>query len=225
MNGLSVVQAQLVEIAKALSTESRVLLLDEQTSALTRAKADRLYDVVAPLRNQGRSILLVSHKLEEVFAHCDTVTVLRDGSSVLEAVPLAHYGTDEVVNLMAGRSRTAVQSAPRPTPAEVPAALEPDGVATAGGHQEVSRAVSRGEIVGPYGLVGAGRTELARAIRGLDLTTGQIRENGARARIDDVRSVLWERIKRAVGYVPRRKGRELDADCSVRLSIRSAGPG
>ncbi|GGT26167.1 ABC transporter permease [Streptomyces tanashiensis] len=257
VKGLSVAQTQLVEIAKALSTESRVLLLDEPTSALTMAEADRLYDVVGRLRDQGRSILLVSHKLEEIFAHCDTVTVLRDGSSVLEAAPLSSYSTDEVVDLMVGRSHTAVQFAPRPTPTEGPAALELDGVATAGGHQDVSLAVRRGEIVGLYGLVGAGRTELARAILGLDrLTDGQIRVNGEPARIGDVRSALntyrigyvpenrkeeglfldqsltmniavtvWERIKRAVGYVPRRKERDLAADYTTRLGIRSAGTG
>lgn len=257
VKGLSVAQTQLVEIAKALSTESRVLLLDEPTSALTLAEADRLYAVVERLRDQGRSILLVSHKLEEVFAHCDTVTVLRDGASVLEAAPLSSYSTAEVVDLMVGRSHTAVQFAARPIREAGPAALELDGVGTATGHRDVSLTVRPGEIVGLYGLVGAGRTELARAILGLDrLTTGQIRVNGEPARIADVRGALntyrigyvpenrkeeglfldqtltmniavtvWERIKSAVGYVPRRKEREIAADYTERLGIRSSGTG
>jgi ribose transport system ATP-binding protein len=257
VKGLSVAQTQLVEIAKALSTESRVLLLDEPTSALTLAEADRLYRVLGRLRDQGRAILLVSHKLEEVFVHCDTVTVLRDGTSVLEAAPLADYSTDQVVDLMVGRSHTSVQFAPRAITADGPAALELDGVDTAAGHKDVSLDVRRGEIVGLYGLVGAGRTELARAVLGLDrVTAGQIRVNGRPARIRDVRSALnayrigyvpedrkgeglfldqtltmniavtvWDRIKRAAGYVPRRKERALAADYTERLGIRASGPG
>jgi ABC-type sugar transport system, ATPase component len=120
-----------VEIAKALSTESQVLLLDEPTSALTLAEADRLFEIVGRLRDQGKAILLVSHKLEEVFAICDTVTVLRDGVSVLEAAPLSEHSTDDVISLMVGRSHAAQRFAPRPALPDGPPALELDQVTTA----------------------------------------------------------------------------------------------
>ena len=110
---LSVAQAQLVEIAKALSLDSKVLLLDEPTASLTRDEADRLYAIVRKLRDTGHAVVLVSHKLEEVFAVADTVTVLRDGQSVAQAQPLRDYTHDEVVDLMVGRAYTSVHLAER----------------------------------------------------------------------------------------------------------------
>ncbi|MGW1552787.1 sugar ABC transporter ATP-binding protein [Streptomyces sp. NPDC002346] len=254
---LSVAQMQLVEIAKALSGDNRVLLLDEPTSALTLAEADRLLEVVRRLRDQGTSILLVSHKLEEVFAVADTVTVLRDGASVLEAAPLAAHSRDEVVGLMVGRSHQQVTFPPRTRDEEGPAALELDSVSTASGHRDVSLDVGRGEIVGLYGLVGAGRTELAKAVLGLDrITDGRILVAGQEARIGNVGQALnthrigyvpenrkeeglfldqpltmniaatvWPRIRRALGYVARRRERSLAEEYTERLGIRTSGTG
>jgi ribose transport system ATP-binding protein len=203
---LSVAQMQLVEIAKALSGDNRVLLLDEPTSALTLAEADRLLEVVRRLRDQGTSILLVSHKLEEVFAVADTVTVLRDGASVLEAAPLAAHSRDEVVGLMVGRSHQQVTFPPRTRDEEGPAALELDSVSTASGHRGVSLDVGRGEIVGLYGLVGAGRTELAKAVLGLDrITDGRILVAGQEARIGNVGQAL---NTHRIGYVPENRKEE-----------------
>ena len=105
---LSVAQAQLVEIAKALSLDSRVLLLDEPTASLTGDEADRLYGIVKKLRDSGHAVVLVSHKLEEVFAVADVVTVLRDGRSVAEGQPLAGYTQGDVVDLMVGRAFESV---------------------------------------------------------------------------------------------------------------------
>ena len=105
---LSVAQAQLVEIAKALSLDNRVLLLDEPTASLTGDEADRLYAIVRKLTATGHAVVLVSHKLEEVFAVADTVTVLRDGRSVAEAQPLAGYTRGQVVDLMVGRAYESV---------------------------------------------------------------------------------------------------------------------
>ncbi|MDT4984935.1 MAG: ribose transport system ATP-binding protein, partial [Pseudonocardiales bacterium] len=104
VGALSVAQMQLVEIAKALAVDSTVLLLDEPTASLTGDEAERLYTVVRSLRDQGHSVVLVSHRLEEVFAVADTVTVLRDGRSVAEAEPLAAHTRDDVVTLMVGRA-------------------------------------------------------------------------------------------------------------------------
>jgi ribose transport system ATP-binding protein len=105
---LSVAQAQLVEIAKALSIESRVLLLDEPTASITPNEAERLFRVVGKLKDADCAVLFVSHKLEEVFQICDTVTVLRDGASVLESGALSDLTRDEVVDLMVGRVHEAL---------------------------------------------------------------------------------------------------------------------
>jgi ribose transport system ATP-binding protein len=196
---LSVAQTQLVEIAKALYLDTKVLLLDEPTASITGDEADKLFEVVRRLVTDGRGVLFVSHKLEEVFALCDTVTVLRDGASVLEAAPLADHDRDQVVNLMVGRAQATLELPPRTVEAVTTPALELDGVATASGHRDVSLAVRPGEILGLYGLVGAGRTELARALLGLDrITAGTVRVRGMPARIRSVREAL---TKYRIGYV------------------------
>ncbi|HCU48608.1 MAG TPA: ABC transporter permease, partial [Micromonosporaceae bacterium] len=165
---LSVAQAQLVEIAKALSVDNRVLLLDEPTASLTADEADRLYAIVRKLTATGHAVVLVSHKLEEVFAVADTVTVLRDGHSVAEAQPLQDYTRDQIVDLMVGRAHASVALTTRTVDRSGVPALQLRGVGTRHGHHDVSFTIAPGEILGLYGLVGAGRTELARALLGLD---------------------------------------------------------
>ncbi|MFD0250704.1 sugar ABC transporter ATP-binding protein [Streptomyces sp. NPDC127113] len=188
---LSVAQQQLVEIAKALYTESEVLLLDEPTASLSPQEAERLFDVVRRLTARGTCVVFVSHKLEEVFAVCDTVTVLRDGRSVLESAPLSEYAQDDVVTLMVGRAHSVADMAPRTVDASAPPALSLCGLSTAGGHRDISLDVAPGEIVGLYGLVGAGRSELVKAVLGLDrVTGGEIRVYGRTARIGSPREAL-----------------------------------
>jgi len=103
VKNLSVAQMQLVEIAKALVTNAKIILLDEPTASITGSETSKLFDVIKRLKSQGTAILFVSHKLEEVYEICDTVTVLRDGVSVLESMPLADYKQGEIVDLMVGR--------------------------------------------------------------------------------------------------------------------------
>ncbi|MFI5710047.1 sugar ABC transporter ATP-binding protein [Kribbella sp. NPDC051620] len=202
---LSVAQAQLVEIAKALSVESRVLLLDEPTASITPNEAERLFRVVEKLKNDGRSVLFVSHKLEEVFQICDTVTVLRDGSSVLESGALSDLTRDQVVDLMVGRVHEALTLPPR-TVADASPLLELSGVGTATGHVKVDLTVRPGEIVGLYGLVGAGRSELAKALLGLDrITAGEVRVRGEVVRIRNVRDALKNH---KIGYVTENRKEE-----------------
>lgn len=103
VKNLSVAQMQLVEIAKALVTNAKIILLDEPTASITGSETKKLFDVVRKLKEQGTAVLFVSHKLEEVYEICDTVTVLRDGVSVLESKSLSDYKQGEIVDLMVGR--------------------------------------------------------------------------------------------------------------------------
>ena len=186
---LNVATMQMVEIARALSLQSRVLLLDEPTASLTRHETDVLLNVLRRLRDQGVAIAFVSHKLEEVQALCDTVTVLRDGQNACDALPLADLRREDLVRLMIGRAEQILELGPTATPGA--AALELRGVATQAGHRGIDLALHDGEVLGLYGLVGAGRSELARAVIGLDrITAGEVRVRGKTARIASVREAL-----------------------------------
>ena len=206
VGSLSVAQMQLVEIAKALAVDSTVLLLDEPTASLTADEAERLFAVVRRLRDQGHSVVLVSHKLEEVFAVADTVTVLRDGRSVAEGRPLAEYSRAQVVGLMVGRAHADLTLQARHVEQGSTPALELREVSTESGHRDVSLRVRRGEILGLYGLVGAGRSELIRAVLGLErITSGEVRVHGAPARIRDVGDALH---RHRIGYVTENRKEE-----------------
>ncbi|GAA2512344.1 sugar ABC transporter ATP-binding protein [Winogradskya humida] len=215
---LSVAQAQLVEIAKALSLDTKVLLLDEPTASLTGDEADRLYTVVRRLRDAGHAVALVSHKLEEVFAVADTVTVLRDGRSVAQDAPLTGYTQAQVVDLMVGRAFASIALPDRTVDGEVTPALQLSDVSTALGHRGISLTVRPGEILGLYGLVGAGRSELAKAVLGLErITSGTVRIHGRPARIRTVGEALH---RYRIGYVTEdRKGEGLFLDQPVSRNI------
>jgi ribose transport system ATP-binding protein len=155
--------------------------------------------VVRRLRDAGRTVVLVSHKLEEVFAVADTVTVLRDGRSVAEARPLAEFTQGQIVDLMVGRAYASVALAERSVDPQTPPALRLTGVSTALGHRDVSLAVRPGEILGLYGLIGAGRSELAKALLGLErITAGTVEVHGKPARIRSVGEALR---RYRLGYV------------------------
>lgn len=195
---LSVAKMQLVEIAKALSLRSRVLLLDEPTASLTPHETVALFELLQKLRDEGVSMLFVSHKLEEVQEICDSVTVLRDGRNACQSQSMAGLGRQDLVRLMIGRTEQVPDWAARDH-SGAPPALELEGVATAVGHRGVDLTVRRGEIVGLYGLVGAGRTELAKSIIGLfPVTAGTIRVNGQPASIRTVADAIQTY---RIGYV------------------------
>lgn len=220
VGSLSVAQTQLVEIAKALAVDSTVLLLDEPTASLTGDEAERLFTVVRRLRDQGHSVVLVSHKLEEVFAIADTVTVLRDGRSVAEARPLGGYTREEVVNLMVGRAHADLALQSRRVDTDAVPALELRDVSTAMGHRDVSLRVRPGEILGLYGLVGAGRSELVRAVLGLEtITSGAVLVHGEPARIRNVGDALR---RYHIGYVTENRKEEgvfLDQPISRNVAV------
>jgi ribose transport system ATP-binding protein len=195
--GLSVATMQMIEIARALSLQSRVLLLDEPTASLTPHETQALFAILRQLRDQGVAIAFVSHKLEEVQALCDTVTVLRDGRNACEGLPLAGMSRADLVRLMIGRDEQAAHA--RGTGAHGPAALELRRVATSVGHRDIDLMLHAGEVLGLYGLVGAGRTELARAVIGLDrITAGELCVHGRAVHIGSVGQALH---RFGIGYV------------------------
>ena len=204
---LSVAKMQMVEIAKALSLRSKVLLLDEPTASLTPHETVALFGLLRKLRQDGVSMLFVSHKLEEVEEICDTVTVLRDGRNACESRPMSGMGRQDLVRLMIGRAeQIPAWSARSHEGAAV--ALDLRGVSTPLGHRDIDLTVRRGEIVGLYGLVGAGRTELAKSIVGLfPATAGTVSVGGKPVTIGSVAEAIH---RHRIGYISEdRKGEGL----------------
>jgi len=195
---LSVAQMQLVEIGKALSLQSRVLLLDEPTASLTPNESKVLFRILRRLRDDGVAIGFVSHKLEEVFDICDRVTVLRDGVNACDSADLTTLSRADVVQMMIGRAERITKRAPRAQP-DVPPYLELTDYASGAGHRDISLSVRPGEIVGLFGLVGAGRSELARAILGLSKQLGgEVKVAGKPVHITSVAEALHHH---GIGYV------------------------
>lgn len=195
---LSVAQMQLVEIGKALSLQSRVLLLDEPTASLTQNETRVLFTVLRRLAQDGVAIAFVSHKLEEVFEICDTVTVLRDGRNACDSQPLKGLDRADVVKMMIGRAERIAKRAPRAKPDSEPY-FELQHFSSAAGHRDISLSVRPGEIVGLYGLVGAGRSELAKAILGMARQAGgHVRVAG---RVVSIRSAADALHIHGIGYV------------------------
>jgi rhamnose transport system ATP-binding protein len=163
--GLSIADQQIVEIAKALSADARVIVMDEPTAALTQTEVDRLFGVVETLRARGAAVLFISHRLDEVFALCQRVTVMRDGRHVVTA-SVEETTTQKLIHAMVGRDLDALF--PKQI-AEVGATvLKVDRLTREGVFTDVSFEVKAGEIVALAGLVGAGRSEVARAVFGID---------------------------------------------------------
>jgi ribose transport system ATP-binding protein len=173
---LGVAQQQLVEIAKALSQDARILVMDEPTAALSDREAERLFAMMRWLKQRGVGIVYISHRMAEVLALGDRITVLRDGRHVRTLLP--HEATvQELVRLMVGRPLTATYPRRFRTPGAV--ILEVRNLGSARGIEGIDLTVREGEIVGLCGLVGSGRTEVARAIFGADrVTAGQVRVFG-----------------------------------------------
>lgn len=163
--GLSIADQQIVEIAKALSLEARVIIMDEPTAALSAYEVDRLFRVIEGLRASGAAVLFISHRLEEVFVICQRVTVMRDGRRVLSR-PLPGLSSDDLVRAMVGRD--VVQRRERDHAQRGEVVLKVDRLTREGVFIDISFEVASGEIVALAGLVGAGRSEVARAIFGID---------------------------------------------------------
>jgi len=216
---LSVAERELVEIARAVSLDARLVIMDEPTASLGDAEVARLMAVISSLRSSGVSVLYVSHKLEEVLEISDRCTVLRDGRNV-DTVATSSSTQASLVELMVGHResltarRRAIADNPR---------LELRGISTSEGLKQADLTVHAGEVVGVYGLMGSGRTELIRAIYGVDrLLTGEMRFDGQPWRP----SSATESVRAGIGLVPEDRIREaLIGDASVAGNLTLAAPG
>jgi ABC-type sugar transport system ATPase subunit len=176
VQSLSVAQRQIIAIARAASTTARIVIFDEPTSALTDRETDLLFELIKRLKAKGLGIIYISHRLEEIFRLCDRVTVFRDGRLV-GSNPVADTNLRELIAMMVGRD---ISDLFRKEAAEIgDVVVEVKGLGARGLFSDISFSARRGEIVGIAGLVGAGRTELARAIFGdLPYDSGEIRIDG-----------------------------------------------
>jgi ribose transport system ATP-binding protein len=196
LHKLGVAQQQMVEIAKALSQDARILVMDEPTAALSDRETELLFAMIERLKKKGVAIIYISHRLSEVFALGDRITVLRDGRKIGSLLP-AETTPDQLVTQMVGRPVDATYTRPsRPTPGEV--VLEVKNLSGPSGFSDVNLTVRAGEIVGLCGLVGSGRTEVARAIFGADhVSTGEIRLNGKQ-----IRASAEDSVRRGMALIP-----------------------
>ncbi|MGH9837517.1 MAG: sugar ABC transporter ATP-binding protein [Blastocatellia bacterium] len=216
---LSMPEQQLVEIARALGADAKTLIMDEPTASLSEEDAQNLFRVIRELRARGAGIVYISHRLEELPLIADRVTVLRDGETI-ETRAMADVNRQELIRLMVGRELSAVFPKREVGAGEVVLELRDFGCRAAG-VRGVNLTLRAGEIVGLAGLVGAGRTELARAVFGLTpADEGEMMLNGERVRINSPA----EAIRRGIAYVPedrRRHGVVLDLPISQNVSLAS----
>ncbi len=193
---LSIAQQQLVEIAKSLSESARILVMDEPTASLSERETQKLFDIIRALRQQGIAIIYISHRMSEVYELADRVTILRDGQYVgtLEGEAI---NADELIRRMVGRSLNDLYVHDVINPGEI--ILEAKNLTDGHGIGPASLTLRRGEIVGLSGLIGAGRTELARLLFGADRASGgEIRVDGRQVKIKRP----LDAIRAGIGLVP-----------------------
>lgn len=182
VKNLSVAEKQLVEIAKALSVNARIIAMDEPTSSLTKNEIDKLFDIIRNLKENGITIIYISHKLDEIFAICDSVTVLRDGH-IIDTKLVQETNHTEIISKMVGRP-VEMTYPKRSSAAQAEVVLEARNISCAGFVKDISFSLYKGEILGIAGLVGSGRTELVEAIFGARrLQAGEVLLHGRRVRI------------------------------------------
>jgi rhamnose transport system ATP-binding protein len=216
---LTMPQQQLVEIARALGAEARVLILDEPTASLSEEDTQNLFGVIRALRERGVGMVYISHRLEELPVIADRVTVLRDGRTI-DTRPMSEVNRQQLIQMMVGRELSAVFPKREVELGDVALELRDLGCAESG-IKNVNLSVRAGEIVGLAGLVGAGRTELARAVFGLTpVDSGQILLRGEPVRIGSPA----EAIRRGIAYLPedrRRHGVILDMQIGANITLAS----
>jgi ABC-type sugar transport system ATPase subunit len=216
--GLRTGERQLVEIARAMVSDVRILVLDEPTASLGRREVANLFAVVRELREQGVGIIYISHRLEEIESIADRVTVLRDGA-VVATVGARTTSRGELVRMMVGREMG--HAFRKESHVREAVALEAVGLSTDAGLDGVSLTLRQGEVLGVYGLLGSGRTELARALAGADrLAAGQVRLTGRPLRLRSPSRAA----RHGIGLVPEdRTGQGLFPILSVRENVTLSG--
>jgi ribose transport system ATP-binding protein len=216
---LSVAKQQMVEIAKALSFNSDVLIMDEPTAALTESEIDELFRIIRDLRDRGVGIVHISHRLEELKQISDRVTVMRDGRYI-DTVETRDATIDQIISMMVGR--TIFESAPEvPEKPNEEVVLEVQHLNRGNAIKDVSFCLKKGEILGFAGLMGAGRTEVARAIFGADpIDSGTIYINGKKAQIKGP----GDAVTQGIGYLSedrKRYGLALGMDVETNIVLAS----
>ncbi|WP_114964492.1 sugar ABC transporter ATP-binding protein [Alkalilacustris brevis] len=218
--GLSIANQQMVEIARALTVDARVVIFDEPTASLTDAEKVVLFDIINDLKAQGVGIVYISHRMDEIFTLSDRITVLRDGS-YRGTLVTAETDEDEVTRLMIGRSLDLSRNIKTPELGDV--VLEVRGLSCAPSFSDVSFALRAGEVVGFYGLVGAGRTELAETLFGLR------RPDGGTILIDGAEVATTspqDAIARGISLVPenrKEQGLVLTMNCRDNMTLPQVG--
>ena len=210
----SVGQQQMTEITRSLMLDAKTVIMDEPTAALTERETDRLFEVMKKLKNKGVSIIYISHRMEEVFANCDTITVMRDGQTI-SSRPTEETNMDQIVGDMVGR----VMSEYYPARTNVPGdeILRVEGFTQPGVFRDISFNLRKGEILGVAGLMGAGRTEIMRAIFGVDPhESGKLYFEGKEIHIKNPRDA----IRHGFGFITEnRKTEGLILDFSIERNI------
>jgi len=203
VGSLTIAQQQMVQIAMAVSGGARIIIFDEPTSSLSQAEADRLYELIDRLRDRGVSCIYVSHRMPEVFRLCDTVSVLRDGRHV-GTRPIDGLSEHDLVQMMIGRP--LAEYVPRPEGGAPGAeALRVEGLSSPGKFEDISFSLRAGEVLGIAGLVGAGRSEVAQALFGLDpASRGTIVVHGKVVRVAGPAAA----ISLGIGLVPEDRKRQ-----------------
>ena len=220
MRGLSIADQQMVEIARALASDSRLIIMDEPTAPLTPKEVETLFDIARRLRDEGRTIVFISHRLEEVRALCDRVTIFRDGNKITTDT-IANLSDADIIRLMIGRPLKEYMHKARAQIGEV--ALKVEGLTLPGAFQDISFEVRKGEIVGLGGLVGAGRTDVARAIFGVaPAASGTVWVDGKNVSITDPSQA----IELGLAFVPEdRAAAGIFRTLPVEQNITAAVPG
>ncbi|SNY93577.1 rhamnose transport system ATP-binding protein [Cohaesibacter sp. ES.047] len=214
---LSAAHRQLVEIARIVALGSRIIILDEPTAALSPGESARLFKVMDALRAEGRGLIFVSHRLEEIFAMTDRITILRDGHSVKSNLATADLTQSELISLMVGQNLEALAAEPIPDTSKEPVLLSLQDVRSTPEVQSASLEIHAGEIVGLGGLVGSGRSELAEVLLGLrPMDTGTITLLGKPYTPTNSRTALLS----GLGFLPEdRRRQSIVPDFSVRENI------
>lgn len=202
---LRVAEMQMVEIAKALSNEAKIIIMDEPTSAISDREVATLFTIIKDLTSRGVAVIYISHKMDEIFSIADTITVLRDGKYI-GTKPAALLNRNTLISMMVGRELNTVF--PEAEKKREGVMLSVKGFSRKGKFSDISFEVYKGEVLGIAGLMGAGRTEVARAISGLDsFDRGSIEVKGKKVKINSVKDALSQGIayvsedRKAVGLV------------------------